>query len=130
VAVVNQQEQIAIDFVRSWAEKKGIRVEPTSRKGVGYDYQFIYPDGKIEKIEVKGTEKNLRIPDMSVREFDKNKTLRADFLLVVGKVLSEQKVLYRILRKAIKPENLFLKETYHIRRSQNRKCMGRYVVKT
>jgi len=116
-------------FVKDWAEKKRITVEEKSRKGVGYDYQFIYPNGRIEKIEVKGTEKNLKIPDMSVREFDKKKRLKADFLLVVGNVFGRQKVLYKIPRKALRPENLVLKETYHIRRFQNRKSMGKYVVK-
>jgi hypothetical protein len=127
--MVNRQEQIAMKFVKDWAEKKRILVEEKSRKGVGYDYQFIYPNGRTEKIEVKGTEKNLKIPDMSVREFDK-KTLRADFLLVVGNVFSKQKVLYKIPRKALRPDNLVLKKTYHIRRFQNRKCMGKYLVKT
>jgi hypothetical protein len=115
-------------FVKNWAEKKRIKVKEKSRKGVGYDYEFIYPDGKTAKVEVKGTEKNLGIPDMSVREFDKEKKLKADFLLVVCNVLSKQKTLYKIPRKAIKPENLVLKQTYHIRRFQNKKCMGKYIV--
>jgi len=126
--MVNRQEQIAMKFIKDWAEKQKIRVEEKHRKGVGYDYEFVYPNGRIEKIEVKGTEKDLKIPDMSVREFDK-KRLKADFLLVVGNVLSKQKVLYKIPRKAIKPEDLVLKKTYHIRRFQNRKSMGKYTVK-
>jgi hypothetical protein len=126
--MVNRQERIAMKFVKNWAEKKRIKVEEKSRKGVGYDYEFIYPDGKTAKVEVKGTEKNLGIPDMSVREFDKEKKLKADFLLVVCNVLSKRKTLYKIPRKAIKPENLVLKQTYHIRRFQNKKRMGKYIV--
>ena len=78
---------------------------------------------------MRGTKKEYKIPDMSVKEF-KKKTLIADFLFVVGNVFNKKKVLYKIPRKALKPDNLVLKETYHISRFQNRKCMGKYVVKT
>lgn len=124
--MVNRQEQAAMKFVRDWAEKRKITVKDTHGKGVGYDYEFIYPDGKIEKVEVKGTKKEHKIPDMSVKEFHKKKLI-ADYLFVVGNVLGKDRILYKIPRKAIKPENLKLKETYHIRRFQNRKNMDRYV---
>jgi len=127
--MVNQQEQIAMKFVKDWAEKQKITVKEKHRMGVGYDYEFIYPDGKTEKVEVKGTKKEYKIPDMSDTEFDKKKRLKADFLLVVGNVLSEEKVLYKIPRKAIKPENLSPKQTFHVRRFQNRKNMEKYLVK-
>lgn len=124
--MVNRQEQIAMKFVKDWAEKQNIRVEDKHGGGVGYHYEFIYPDGRIEKVEVKGTKKEYKIPDMSVKEFEK-KTLIADFLFVVGNVFNKEKILYKIPREAIKPENLKLKETYHIRRFQNRKNMKKYI---
>jgi hypothetical protein len=125
--MVNQQEQTAMKFVKDWAEKQKIVVRKTSRMGFGYDYEFTHPDGRTEKVEVKGTKKEYKIPDMSVREFDEKKRLKADFLLVVGNVLNKEKILYRIPRKDIKPENLSLKQTFHIRKFQNRKNMKKYV---
>lgn len=126
--MVNQQEQIAMKFVKDWAEKQKIKVEEKYRMGVGYDYEFIHPHGKTEKVEVKGTKKEYKIPDMSVREFDEKKKLKADFLLVVGNVLSKEKILYKIPRKDIKPENLSLKQTFHIRKFQKRKNMEKYIL--
>ena len=123
--MVNRQEQAAMKFVKDWAKKQKITVRDAHGKGVGYDYEFIHPDGKTEKVEVKGTKKEYKIPDMSVKEFEK-KRLIADFLFVIGNVLSKERILYKIPREAIKPENLKLKETYHIRRFQNRKNMGKY----
>jgi hypothetical protein len=116
-------------YVRDLAEKQNIKVEDKHSEKVGYDYEFTYPDGKTAKVEVKGTEKEYRIPDMSVTEFDSKDRLKADFILVVGHVLSEERILYKIPREAIKPENLRPKQTYHIRRFQNRKRMEEYVVK-
>ena len=127
-SMVNQQEQIAMKFVKDWAEKQKIKVKEKHRMGVGYDYEFIYPDGKTEKVEVKGTEKEYKIPDMSVKEFDEKKRLKADFLLVVGNVFSERKILYKIPREDINPMNLLLKKTYRIERFQNRKNMEKYIV--
>ena len=115
-------------FVKDWAEKRKIAVKDMHGKGVGYDYEFIHPDGKTEKVEVKGTKKEYKIPDMSVKEFHK-KRLIADSLFVVGNVLSKEKILYRIPREAFKPGNLKLKETYHISRFQNRKNMEKYIAK-
>jgi hypothetical protein len=114
-------------FVRDWAEKQQITVKPTSREGVGYDYEFNYPNGKVQKIEVKGTKGIDKIPDISSREFD-NKILKADFLFVVGNVLDEKKVLYKIPRQAIGNDNLLLKESYQICKFQNRKNMQKYKI--
>jgi hypothetical protein len=125
--MVNQQEQTAMKFVRDWAEKQQITVKHTDRKGVGYDYEFTYPNGKVEKIEVKGTKGIDKIPDMSVREFN-NEILKADFLLVIGNVLDEKKVLYKIPRQAIGNDNLRLKKSYQICKFQNRKNMQKYKV--
>jgi hypothetical protein len=60
--MANRQEQIAMKFVRNWTENRRITVEEKSGKGVGYDYRFIYPSGRIENIE--GTEKKLCIGDV------------------------------------------------------------------
>jgi hypothetical protein len=125
--MVNQQEQAAMKFVRGWAEKQKIIVKPTHREGVGYDYEFTYPDGKVEKIEVKGTKGIDKIPDMSAREFE-NKILKADFLLVVGNLLNEEKILYKIPRQAIGKNNLLLKQSYQICKFQNRKNMQKYKI--
>jgi hypothetical protein len=125
--MVNQQEQAAMKFVRDWAEKQQISVKSTHRAGVGYDYEFKYPDGKVEKVEVKGTKGIDKIPDLSLREFD-NKILKADFLLVVGNVLDEKKVLYKIPKQAICNDNLLLKQSYQICKFQNRKNMQKYKI--
>ena len=67
-----------------------------SRKGLGYDYQFTYASGKVEKVEVKGVRKPYGIPDMRVKEFQ-SKRLKADYLLVVGNAMSPGKErLYKI----------------------------------
>jgi hypothetical protein len=125
--MVNQQENEAIKFVVNWAESQGINVYNFHKKGVGYDLEFKYPDGKVEKVEVKGTKAVYRVPDLSVREF-KDKKLKADYLLVVGNVLGEEKILFRIPRDAIPKESLVLKKTYYVRQFQNKKNMVKFIV--
>jgi hypothetical protein len=127
--MVNPQEQAAMKYVKDLAEEQNIKVEDKHSEKVGYDYRFTYPDGKTAKVEVKGTEKEYKIPDMSDKEFDSKQRLKADFILVVGHVLDEEKILYKIPREAIKPGNLRPKQTYHIKRYQNRKNMGKYIMK-
>jgi transposase len=90
--------------------------------------RFIYDDGKIEKVEVKGVSKPYGIPDMRVNEF-RNKRLKADYLLVVENVTTPRKRrLYKIPRIAIKPNNLILLQTYRITRFQGKKNMNKYRV--
>jgi len=122
----NEAELRSIEFVKRWAEKKGITVRKPSSKGAGYDLEFVHPDGGVEKIEVKGSSKVYSIPDMRVSEFE-GKSLKADFLYVVGNVLSPgEEHLYVIPRGALKPENLRLRQTYFISRFQTKINMEKY----
>lgn len=126
----NPQEDGAIQFVKKWAATQNppIRIRDQQNEGKGYDLDFVYDDERVEKIEVKGTKHEYEIPDIDVRNF-RNKRLIADFLMVVGNVLTEdQEVLYRIPRSAINPKNLELKGRYHIRRFANKKNLGKYRV--
>ena len=126
----NPQEDGAIRFVKKWAatQKPPIRIRDHQNEGKGYDLDFVYGNRRIEKIEVKGTKYEYKIPDIDVRNF-RNKRLIADFLMVVGNVLTEgHEVLYRIPRSAINPRSLELKGRYHVRRFANRKNMSKYRV--
>ena len=125
----NEAEVAGVDYVIQWAKKRKIKVTPTHRDGVGYDLKFEYPDGSVEKIEVKGSRKPHAIPDMRVSEFEKFE-LKADYMYVVGNVLAKgNERLYRIPKSAIKAEHLSLRQTYHIRRFQGRKNMEKYLFK-
>lgn len=117
-------EKLAINFFKNWVEKQGLELRDTQRSGVGYDFEVTGVDGSIKKYEVKGTTKEMKIPNMSLNEFD-DKIMKADFLFVVGNIHEEgREVCYAIPREAIKPENLELKQTYRIARFQNQQKMG------
>ncbi len=126
---MDRAEIIGINIFKEWVGNKG-EITNTSRVGVGYDFEVKWLDtGLVEKYEVKGTTKILKIPDMSIVEFDDNQSLKADYLFVVGNVLDiGNEVLYKIPRNALSPENLKLKQTYHIRLFQNRNKMGSYKI--
>lgn len=116
-------------FVRKWAEKElRVHVQDVSKAGRGYDYEFHFRDGRVEKVEVKGTRKPYGIPDMRTSEF-RDKRLKADYMLVVGNVLSlGEERLYKIPREAIKDDNLKPRHTYHIARFQGKKNMEKYLI--
>jgi hypothetical protein len=127
--MTNGPEVKAMRYVRKWAKEHRITPRDMSRKGLGYDYLFVYHDGRTEKVEVKGVSKPYGIPDMRLNEF-RNKRLKADYLMVVGNATSPRRErLYRIPRNAIKPKNLKLLQTYRIIRFQGKKNMEKYRVK-
>ncbi len=127
--VTKTTEKLGIECFIKWVESQGGKLENCSRKGVGYDFEVIRPNSIKGSYEVKGTKKELNIPDMSVNEFDK-KVLKADWLFVVGNVHKNgEEKCYKIPREALKKENLKLKQTYHIRLFQNRSKMGKYQIK-
>ncbi len=126
-------EQKAIKYFKKWVLSldKHAKMTDTSREGVGYDFLITWNNGKKEKFEIKGTRKLHKIPDMSINEFDKTKRLKADFLFVVGNLEEHNRpVFYKIPKNRIAPENLSLKQTYEIKRFQNRKNMSSYLIQT
>gem|GEM_PF-4260101 len=127
--IMDRTEILGISVFKKWIGERG-EIFDTSRHGVGYDFKVKWNDtGLEETFEVKGTAKIMKIPDMSIREFDSDKRLRADYLFVAGNLFnSGQEILYKIPREAMSEENLKLKQTYHIRLFQNKKKMGKYQI--
>lgn len=109
----------AIAYVKKRAASDKIKVH-FSKPRSGYDLVFVRPDGKKERIEVKGSEMDNMIPDMRVSEFDGRKRLRADFLYFVGNVFKRKKAFHIIPRNAIRPEDLSLRGTYHLKFGKKR----------
>jgi len=126
---MERTEIIGILLFKKWVGEKG-EIFDTSRHGVGYDFKVKWNDTGIEEtFEVKGTTKIMKIPDISIREFDSDKNLKADYLFVAGNLSNPgQEIIYVIPRKALTNENLKLKQTYHIRLFQNKKKMGQYQI--
>ncbi len=124
---MERAETLGLLAFKNWVGDRG-EILNTSRDGVGYDCKVKWKDtGLAETYEIKGTAKVLKIPDMSVVEFDESHRLKADFLFVAGNVFETGKeVLFKIPREALTEENLKLKQTYHIRLFQNQKKMGKY----
>lgn len=108
-----------MQYVKRRARASGITVTDTSKDGVGYDYEFIHPSGKREKIEVKGSSTGL-IPDMRTNEFDDNKRLKADYIFLVHIVKNRAKILVKIPRSAVNPDDLRLLCTYRVSLSAKR----------
>ena len=123
----NRTEVAAMEYIKNLLNKNGMKCQDTSRDGKGYDLEVIDGERRI-KLEVAGTQKECKIPDRSAYEFDNSKRLKADYLVVVGNCLSEdEERVYFIPRDAIRPENLRLKQSYHIARFQSCKNMGRFL---
>ena len=97
-----------------------------AKKGSGYDRVFIWPDGKREKIEIKGSATDEGLPDMPTSEFHKRR-LRADFVHFVTNVKTSKKKHYIIPKDEFKPEDLYPKHTYHINMGQRR--LDKYLVR-
>jgi hypothetical protein len=120
----NIQEKNAMTFVEKWSIKHRIKFQ--RKKKSGYDYDFIFPNGTVKKIEVKGTSKVDKIPDLYESEV-KDMKIVADFLYVVGNVRNRgNEILYVIPRDDIKSENLRPSGRWRIARFQNKKTMGKY----
>ena len=124
---MERAETLGIKKFIKWVGKRG-KITDTSRDGVGYDFKVKWHKMRlIETYEVKGSSKTHKIPDMSIREFNNKGILKADWLFVVGNVNKKGKeVIYKIPRKAIKKDNLKLKQAYHIAKFQNKKTMSHY----
>jgi hypothetical protein len=111
--------QRAIAYVKMQAARYHIKVH-TAKLGSGYDLVFLCPSGKKIRIEVKGSEKDNMIPDMRVSEFDEARRLKADFLYFIGNVFKRAPMVHIIPRKAIRPEDLSPRGTYHLKFGKNR----------
>lgn len=115
---MSNETQIAAEtYVFERAKKKPEIADVKDKRGSheGYDFLFIYKDGRRQKIEVKGNEEDRGIPDMRTSEFDKDKRLKADFIYLVAYAKEPQKKVYIIPKEEIKPENLRPMGTYRIR---------------
>ena len=121
----NETEKAAVRYVKRWAKRRRIRVLP-AKKGSGYDRLFIYPNGRKEKIEIKGSEKDGGLPDMPTSEFRK-KRLKADFVHFVTNIREARRKHYIIPKAEFKPDDLYPKHTYHINIGQRR--LDKYLVK-
>jgi len=126
---MEKAELLGIAAFKNWVGNNG-EINDTSRLGVGYDFKVKWKDtGLEETFEVKGTSKTLKIPDMSIVEFDDKHKLKADYLFVVGNVYNPgEEVFYKIPRVALTKDNLKMKQSYHIRLFQNQKKMGTYKI--
>lgn len=121
----NETERAAVRYVEGWAKRRGIRTAK-AKKGSGYDRLFTLPNGRKQKIEIKGSATDEGLPDMPTSEFRK-KHLIADFVHFVTNVRATRKKHYIIPRAEFKPEDLYPKHTYHINMGQER--LDRYRVK-
>ncbi|MBI5886108.1 MAG: hypothetical protein HZB85_05940 [Deltaproteobacteria bacterium] len=114
-------EKMALIFFEIWVKDNGGCFEDVSKKGVGYDYEVTFRNGKKETYEVKGSQRERGIPDACSSNFDFSKEfpLKADFLFVVCNIKKYRETediktitRYKIPREEIKSGYLIKKESY------------------
>ncbi len=79
-----RKSDIAVKFVENYLHKKGDKYQNVTRDKSypGCDI-IVYINGKLKKIEVKGSGKEKGIPDCYNSEFDKKLQFNPDFLYIV-----------------------------------------------